>query len=56
MIKLIIYGVLGVVLYRMVFKPAKEGYIKDAKPRIIRKKGNNPAKKSGEYTDYEEIE
>ncbi len=56
MIKLIIYGILGVVIYRMVFLPAKEGYIQDSKPRIIKKKGDKPTPKSGEYTDYEEID
>lgn len=56
MIKLIIYGVLGVILYRLVFKPAQEGYIDKSRPRIIKKKPTKPTPKEGDYTDYEEID
>ncbi len=56
MFKLIVYGVLGYVLYRMVFQPAQEGYLDKSKPRIIKKKNNKPQPKDGDYTEYEEID
>ena len=56
MIKLLILGALGFVLYRLVFQPAREGYLDDSKPRIVKKKGPKSTKKEGDYTDYEEID
>ncbi len=56
MIKLLILGALGFVLYRLVFQPAREGYLDDSKPRIIKKKGHKSTQKEGDYTDYEEID
>ena len=56
MIKLLIMGALGFVLYRLVFQPAREGYLDNSKPRIVKKKGQKPKSKKGDYTDYEEID
>ena len=56
MIKLLIFGALGFVLYRLVFQPAREGFLDDSKPRIVKKKGPKSTKKEGDYTDYEEID
>ena len=56
MIKLFILGALGFILYRLVFQPAKEGYLDNTKPRIIKKKKGKPVQKKGDFTDYEEID
>jgi len=56
MIKLLIMGALGFVLYRLVFQPAREGYLDNSKPRIVKKKGTKPPPKESDYIDYEEID
>ncbi len=59
--RILILAILGFLLYRLVFQPAKEGYIDNPKPRILKKDRKpqpekKPPKKDVDYTDYEEID
>lgn len=57
--RILILGLLGFILYRLIFKPVREGYLDKSKPRILKKKPKKSPKKKRkdiEYTDYEEID